>query len=161
MWVADPLRCPKCSERNRASRVSRQLNCAGKPHVMVESRSCNSWRKSFIINSLYLGRATQRQLTKRYDLDNRIVEASVLDRAELAKRFAQLADAIQSRILSSALSREIEEDILRDMAGIPGRARQRRTQSEQASTLKEWAKARRGRDRKLRSRCWRGYRAAH
>ena len=56
---------------------------------------------------------------KRYDLDNRIVEASVLDRAELAKRFAQLADAIQSRILSSALSREIKEDILRDMAGIP------------------------------------------
>ena len=63
--------------------------------------------------------ATQRQLTRRYELDNQIVEASVLNRAELEKVLAQVADAIKSRIMSSQLSREIKEDVLRDLASVP------------------------------------------
>jgi hypothetical protein len=63
--------------------------------------------------------ATQRQLTRRYELDNQIVEASVLNRAELEKVLAQVADAIKSRIMSSELSREIKEDFLRDLASVP------------------------------------------
>jgi hypothetical protein len=49
----------------------------------------------------------------------KIVEASVLNRAELEKVLAQVADAIQSRIMSSELSREIKEDVLRDLASVP------------------------------------------
>ena len=63
--------------------------------------------------------ATQRQLTRRYELDNQVVEASVLNRAELEKVLAQVADAIQSRIMSSELSREFKEDVLRDLASVP------------------------------------------
>jgi hypothetical protein len=62
---------------------------------------------------------TQRQLTRGYELDNQIVEASVLNRAELEKVLAQVAEAIQSRIMSSELSREIKEDVLRDLASVP------------------------------------------
>src|SRR6516225_1521002 len=63
--------------------------------------------------------ATQRQLTRKYQLENSIVEASVLDRAALTKGFAAIADAVSSRIMSSELSREAKEDLLRELATIP------------------------------------------
>jgi hypothetical protein len=63
--------------------------------------------------------ATQKELTKRYQLNNRIVEASVLDRAELMKGLATVADAIVSRITSSGLARSEKEDILRDISSLP------------------------------------------
>ena len=61
----------------------------------------------------------ERQLTKKYELENAITEASVLNRSELMKGLAGIADAMVSRIMSSALSREAKEDLLRDLAGIP------------------------------------------
>jgi hypothetical protein len=62
---------------------------------------------------------TQRQLTRRYELENAITEASVLDRKALTVGFAALADAMTSRIMTSELSRETKEDLLRDLATIP------------------------------------------
>src|SRR6516164_2738983 len=41
--------------------------------------------------------ATQRELTKKYSLENAIVEASVSNRSELMKGFAQVAYAMVSR----------------------------------------------------------------
>jgi hypothetical protein len=63
--------------------------------------------------------ATQRELTKKYALDNQIVEASVLNRAALARGLAAIADAMVCRIMVSELSRETKEDLLRDLASIP------------------------------------------
>jgi hypothetical protein len=63
--------------------------------------------------------ATQKELTKRYQLNNCIVEASVLNRAEVAKGLAAIADAVVSRIMSSGLARSEKEDILRDISSWP------------------------------------------
>jgi hypothetical protein len=50
--------------------------------------------------------ATQRPLTRKYELENSIVEASVLNKAALEAGFSQLADAMVHRIAASELSRE-------------------------------------------------------
>ena len=63
--------------------------------------------------------ATQREITKRYALDNAIVEGSVLDREALSSAFAQLADALSGVINSSGLPRQTREDFLRNLAGWP------------------------------------------
>jgi hypothetical protein len=42
-----------------------------------------------------------------------------LNRAALSAAFAQVVDAIKSRIMSSPLSREIKEDVLGDLASVP------------------------------------------
>jgi hypothetical protein len=62
---------------------------------------------------------TQRELTKRYALDNAIVEASLLDRAGLSQGFAAVADAMVSIISTSGLSREEKEHLQRQLATIP------------------------------------------
>jgi hypothetical protein len=62
---------------------------------------------------------TQEQITRKYLLDNRIVEASVIDRAALLKALAQVADSMVHRITASSLARHEQEDLLRDLAGIP------------------------------------------
>jgi hypothetical protein len=62
---------------------------------------------------------TQRELTKRYRLDNQIVEGSVLNRAELMKALSTIADAMTSRIMAAAVGREVKEDLLKELAGIP------------------------------------------
>ena len=62
---------------------------------------------------------TQRELTRKYSLENQIVEASVLNRAELMKGFAGIADAMVSRIMASELSCTAKEDLLKELAGIP------------------------------------------
>jgi len=63
---------------------------------------------------------TQRELTRKHALANAVVEAGLLDRAELAKTFATLADAISSRIMSATeLPRSVREDVLRDIASWP------------------------------------------
>jgi hypothetical protein len=61
----------------------------------------------------------ERELTRKYQLQNQIAEASVLDRAELSKGLAGIADAVVSRIMSSELSRAAKEDILRDLSSVP------------------------------------------
>jgi len=63
--------------------------------------------------------ATQRQLTRRYELENAITEATVLDRVELMKGLALIADAMVRRIMSSGLARSEKEDILKDLSSIP------------------------------------------
>jgi hypothetical protein len=63
--------------------------------------------------------ATQRELTKKYSLENQIVEASVLNKAALEVEFAQLADALVSRIRVSKLDRAEQDDLLRELARAP------------------------------------------
>jgi len=64
--------------------------------------------------------ATQKEIRKRYTLENQITTASVLNRAELSKGFGALADAISGRVMASGeLSRATKEDILKDLASWP------------------------------------------
>ena len=62
---------------------------------------------------------TQEQITKKYQLDNTIVEASVINKAALLKALAQIADSMVHRITASNLARNEQEDLLRDLASIP------------------------------------------
>jgi hypothetical protein len=61
----------------------------------------------------------KRELTRKYQLGNAIVEASVLDRAELMKGLALIADAMVSRIMSSGLARSEKEDLLKELSSMP------------------------------------------
>jgi hypothetical protein len=61
----------------------------------------------------------ERELTRKYRLENAIVEASVLDRASLSGALAMIADAMKSRMEASELSRAAKEDLLHDLASIP------------------------------------------
>jgi hypothetical protein len=62
---------------------------------------------------------TQRELTKKLKLENAIVESTYLNRVNLEKALAQVADAIVSIIKRSALSRSDQEDLQRELASIP------------------------------------------
>jgi hypothetical protein len=62
---------------------------------------------------------TQRQMTRKLELENSITEAAVLNRSEVSKGLAMIADAITSRMMASNLSRREKEDILKDIASIP------------------------------------------
>jgi hypothetical protein len=63
---------------------------------------------------------TQRQITERITLDNEITRGEVLNRSELAKGFAAIADAIVSRVMAAnELSRATKEDLLKDLSSIP------------------------------------------
>ena len=62
--------------------------------------------------------ATQKQLTRKYEIANAIAEASVLDRSELAKVLAGIADAMVHRIMASELSRSAKQDLLHDLSSI-------------------------------------------
>jgi hypothetical protein len=62
----------------------------------------------------------ERELTKRYALQNQITEGSVLDRAELMRTFSVIADAMVTRINSATeVPRNVREDLLRDLATWP------------------------------------------
>ena len=63
--------------------------------------------------------ATQKELTKKYQIANAVSEASFLDRAEIAKGLATVADAMVSRIKSSQVDRATKENLLADLAGVP------------------------------------------
>jgi hypothetical protein len=63
--------------------------------------------------------ATQKEIRKRYTLENAITEAGVLNRAELAKGFAAIADAMVSRIMAAQVPRSVKEDLLKELASIP------------------------------------------
>jgi hypothetical protein len=62
---------------------------------------------------------TQRQMTRKLELENQITEGSVLNRAALETGFAAVADAMVSRIMVSELDRSAKEDLLRDLSGVP------------------------------------------
>jgi len=63
---------------------------------------------------------TQRELTRKYEIANRIAEGSVLDRDALTAGFTQLADALSNVVMSDrALSRESKADFLRNLSNWP------------------------------------------
>jgi hypothetical protein len=62
----------------------------------------------------------ERELTKKYALENAIVEAEVLNRAALTKGLEMVADAITSRVMAvPELSRIAKEDLLTELSSIP------------------------------------------
>lgn len=61
----------------------------------------------------------ERELTKRYSLENAVMEGSYLNRNELSRVLAAVADAVVSKIMSSPLPRDVKEDVLRDIAELP------------------------------------------
>lgn len=62
----------------------------------------------------------ERELVRKYQLENEIMEASVLDRQSLSSGFGQLADALKSVVmLDQNLTRESKEDFLRNLATWP------------------------------------------
>ena len=61
----------------------------------------------------------ERQLVRKYEIENQISEASLLDRAEIAKGLASVADAMVARIMSADVPRSVKEDLLTDLAGVP------------------------------------------
>jgi hypothetical protein len=62
---------------------------------------------------------TQREIRRKLELENSIVEASVLNRSALSSAFAALADAVVSRIRVSKLDRSEQDDLLRELSSIP------------------------------------------
>jgi len=62
---------------------------------------------------------TQQQLTRKYELANKVTEASLLDRGALMAGFAQVADAMVSIITTSGLTREEKENLQKELASIP------------------------------------------
>jgi len=63
---------------------------------------------------------TQREITRKLALENAITTGSVLNRAELEKVFAAIANALASRVMSvQGLSRQEKEDLLKDLSSWP------------------------------------------
>ena len=63
---------------------------------------------------------TQREIARKLALENTITTGSVLNRAELEKVFAAIADAFASRVMSvQGLSRQEKEDLLKDLSSWP------------------------------------------
>jgi hypothetical protein len=61
----------------------------------------------------------QRHLAEKYRIENAILKGEAINRADLAKGLARIADAMVSRITASSLSREEQEDLLKELASIP------------------------------------------
>jgi hypothetical protein len=62
----------------------------------------------------------ERQLTRRYTLENEITEGNLLDRHELMRTFSVIADAMVTRINSATeVPRTVREDLLRDLVTWP------------------------------------------
>src|SRR5215467_14652723 len=62
---------------------------------------------------------TQRQITRRYRLDNEQMEGALLDANLLSDAFSQIADSLSSVIMSSNLTRQEKEDFLKNLSQIP------------------------------------------
>jgi hypothetical protein len=61
----------------------------------------------------------ERELVRRYRLENEVTEGTLVNKEALAAGFAQLADAMVSRIRVSKLDRSEQDDLLRELATIP------------------------------------------
>jgi hypothetical protein len=62
----------------------------------------------------------EKELTKKYQLENAITEGTVLDRAALAHTFGLIADAMVSRINAAVnVPRSVRDDLLHDLATWP------------------------------------------
>jgi len=63
---------------------------------------------------------TQNEQAEKLRIENEISRAEVLNRAELSKAFAAIADAFVSRVMSvHGLTRQEKEDLLKDLATWP------------------------------------------
>src|SRR6516162_9068155 len=61
----------------------------------------------------------QVHLAERYKLDNEITRGQVIRKDELMKGLSRIADSIVSRITASTLSRNEQDDILKELASLP------------------------------------------
>ena len=61
----------------------------------------------------------ERELVRRYALENQITEGAFLNRSELMKGLSTVADAMTSRIMAADVPRNVKEDLLNDLAGVP------------------------------------------
>jgi hypothetical protein len=62
---------------------------------------------------------TQKELADRYMLENAITRREVLNRAEVERVLAAIADAMVSRIMASGVPRSVKEDLLKELSSIP------------------------------------------
>jgi len=64
--------------------------------------------------------ATQRQVTERSTLENRVTRSELLSRSELSKGLAAIVDAIVSRLMAAQqIPRSVKEDLLKDLSSWP------------------------------------------
>jgi hypothetical protein len=61
----------------------------------------------------------ERELVRRYALENQITEGDFLNRSELMKGLAMIADAMTSRIMAADVPRSVKEDLLNDLSTVP------------------------------------------
>jgi hypothetical protein len=73
-----------------------------------------------IFGALHLEKIrTQREVTEKLHIENAVSKGELLNKRELAKGLAAIADALIHRIRASELSRRAQDDLLADIAGIP------------------------------------------
>ena len=63
--------------------------------------------------------ATQRQIRRKLELENAVTTGSLLNRAALAKAFAELADGLKQSVMNSDLPREAKENFLYNLSTWP------------------------------------------
>jgi hypothetical protein len=63
--------------------------------------------------------ATQKELRRKLEFENAVTEARLIDRAELMKGLAAVADAMTTRIMTSELSRSSKQDLLKELSSVP------------------------------------------
>jgi hypothetical protein len=95
------------------------LGAAG---VQTDEDACVS--TSQIVEALYgsMHQAkleTERERKKKLALENAILSATVVNRPALMQGLSRIADAMVSRITASSLSRDEQNDLLRELASIP------------------------------------------
>ena len=61
----------------------------------------------------------ERELVRRYSLENQITEGAFLNRSELMKGLAMVADAMTSRIMAADIPRSVKEDLLSELSTVP------------------------------------------
>jgi hypothetical protein len=77
---------------------------------------------------------TQKQLTRKLELENAITTAAVLNRAALQESFAALADALGQAVDNSDLPREACENFLHNLSTWPLRLEEVATRQSKLRT---------------------------
>jgi hypothetical protein len=52
-------------------------------------------------------------------LENQITRGEVMNRAELSRVFAMVADAMTSRIMAASVPRSVKKDLLKELSSVP------------------------------------------
>jgi hypothetical protein len=101
--VSSPCRCQRSGAGLAKNSLSPGEDGCYSTQQIVES----------IYGALHLEKIrTQRELTKKLELENRKTAASLLDRDALSQGFARIADAFVSRIMAAnELPRSLREDL--------------------------------------------------